>query len=425
MKKLILGIAMTVMLAFAACAQQQSDPESDFTFEIIDNGRAVQITGYVGGNTVVRIPPRIQNLPVTAIGEMAFLPGHFEGEAQTRQAFVPSRQPLTSVTIPNSVTTIGVGAFGSNQLTSITIPNSVTTIGDGAFGSNQLTSITIPNSVTTIGDAAFVDNQLTSITIPNSVTTIGGGAFGFNQLTSITIPNSVTTIGDAAFVNNQLTSITIPNGVTTIGNSAFERNQLTSVVIPNSVTIIGDGAFGFNQLTSITIPNSVTTIGGGAFAENQLTSVTIQGANVSLHERFRVFDQPLDGFVRNNRVRAGTYTNTNGRWSVSFPGLATPATGNRFANTAWERINTVNSPSGSATVDGVELFADGTGRGTFINFGRRETESFTWSADNGRLRIDGAFGIMMIFDYELAGSTIRIFYHNRATNSYSVYMRVR
>jgi len=140
MKKLILGIAMTVMLAFAACAQQQSDPESDFTFEVIDNGRAVQITGYVGGNTVVRIPPRIQNLPVTAIGEMAFLPGHFEGEAHTRQ-------PLTSVTIPNSVTTIGLGAFGSNQLTSITIPDSVASIGQNAFAGNLLTSITIGSGV--------------------------------------------------------------------------------------------------------------------------------------------------------------------------------------------------------------------------------------------------------------------------------------
>ena len=83
-------------------------------------------------------------------------------------------------TIPNSVTTIGEGAFkGCHFLTSIKIPNSVTTIGEGAFnGCYSLTSINIPNSVTTIGKLAFNGcYSLTSINIPNSVTTIENRAF--------------------------------------------------------------------------------------------------------------------------------------------------------------------------------------------------------------------------------------------------------
>ena len=219
---------------------------------------------------------------------------------------------LTSITIPNSVTTIEYNAFyrcgvtkenfnNQSNITpsglivcdvrtesgfcikdnalvkylgkerTITIPNSVTSIGDEAFyRCSELTSITIPNSVTTIGAYTFYGcTGLTSITIPNSVTTIGAFTFyGCTGLTSITIPNSVTNIGNWAFNECRgLTSITIPNSVTSIGQYAFSRcTGLTSVSIPSSVTNIEHEAFyGCSGLTSITIPNSVTNIGIYAF----------------------------------------------------------------------------------------------------------------------------------------------------------------
>ena len=113
-----------------------------------------------------------------------------------------------------------------NKKASITIPNSVTSIGDYAFsGCSGLTSITIPNSVTSIGRSSFeYCVGFTSITIPNSVTSIGNSAFrGCSGLTSITIPNSVTSIGGYAFNNcSSLTTVTIPNSVKAIEISAFE-----------------------------------------------------------------------------------------------------------------------------------------------------------------------------------------------------------
>ena len=117
-----------------------------------------------------------------------------------------------------SVTSIG-GAFRRcTNLISVTIPNSVTSIGGSSFyGCTRLTSVNIPNSVTSIGGSAFYNcTGLTSVTIPNSVTFIGGGAFyGCKGLTSITIPNSVTQIGFKAFYNcTGLTYISIGNGVT-------------------------------------------------------------------------------------------------------------------------------------------------------------------------------------------------------------------
>ncbi|MBR7100346.1 MAG: leucine-rich repeat domain-containing protein, partial [Clostridia bacterium] len=118
--------------------------------------------------------------------------------------------------------------------TQFIIPDSVTSIGEGAFAyCYDLTSVVIPESVTSIEESAFAYcNNLTNIVIPDSVTSIGTWAFSHCiSLTSVVIPNSVTTIGDHAFYRcESLTSVVIPESVTTIGDHAFYRcESLTSV----------------------------------------------------------------------------------------------------------------------------------------------------------------------------------------------------
>ena len=169
-----------------------------------------------------------------------------------------------------NVTGIGSCAFKyCTGVTSVTIPNSITSIWWDAFlGCTGLTSITIPNSVTSIDSNTFQDcTGLTSITIPSSVTKIGSNAFReCTGLTSITIPSSVTTIALCAFQGcTGLTSITIPSSVTTIGSDAFrDCKGLNSIVVPYSVVYIGTGAFqGCKQLfmKSTTLPKTNSTSG--------------------------------------------------------------------------------------------------------------------------------------------------------------------
>ena len=121
----------------------------------------------------------------------------------------------TSVTIPNSVTSIGYSAFSHYySLTSITIPNSVTSIGDYAFfWCTGLTSVTIPNSVTSIGENAFYCSGLTSVTIGKSVTSFGNEAFRCHSLTSVTIKaKTPPTIGYSTFSNASNATLYVPIG---------------------------------------------------------------------------------------------------------------------------------------------------------------------------------------------------------------------
>ena len=239
---------------------------------------------------------------------------------------------LTSVILPDSVTSLGAYAFRDTSLTSITIPDSVTSIGDGSFyNCTNLTSVTIPDSVTTIGISAFNGcTSLTSVTIGNGVNTIGQQAFsGCTSLTSVTIGNGVNTIGQQAFSGcTSLASLTLGNSLTSVSSDSFQGvNGLTSVNIGTLTTVtvgtasssiinsFGGGAalteiivdpantdyssadgvvYNKNKTTLVryprgktgttfTIPNTVTSIGDGTFNRcTSLTSVTIPNSVTSI-----------------------------------------------------------------------------------------------------------------------------------------------
>jgi BspA type Leucine rich repeat region (6 copies) len=224
---------------------------SGFGYSI--NGGTVTLTRYLGTDTVVTVPDSINNLPVTSIGS-----GTFSGLG------------LSSVIIPDSVTSIGGVAFSScYNLTNIMIPDSVTNIGSYAFQfCSHLASIIIPDSVTSIGTYAFNGcSNLVSVAIGNGVSSIGINAFIHCGLTNVTLPNSITSIGSGAFAYCKMTSLIIPDSVTSIGSGAFSYcYNLTNASIGNGVISIGVGAFGVcSNLICVTIGSGVQSIGSGAF----------------------------------------------------------------------------------------------------------------------------------------------------------------
>ena len=200
-----------------------------FRYTLLDEGTAT-ITGYVGPGGAVAVPGSISGLPVTVIDAAAF----------------SDCTPLTSITIPDSVTSIGDNAFSDcTSLTSINIGSGVTSIGNNAFSDcTSLTSITIPDSVTSIGDNAFYDCYgLTSITIGSGVTSIGIGTFfGCALLTSININpdnSNYASIGGVLFNKGVTTLIAYPMG-----------RAGTSYTMPDSVSHIGE--YGFYDCTYLT-----------------------------------------------------------------------------------------------------------------------------------------------------------------------------
>lgn len=159
--------------------------------------------------------------------------------------------------------------YGTHNLISVTIPNSVVSIGDGAFcGCHAMTTVNIPEGLTSIGDYVFDSCQsLTTVNIPNSVKTIGRGAFAYcSGLTSVTIPNSVTSIGKDSedFYSGTfsdcigLTSVTIPKSVTYIGKYSFRSCvNLTEVIsMIQEPFETGMGAFwgGVSEYATLYVP---------------------------------------------------------------------------------------------------------------------------------------------------------------------------
>lgn len=309
----------------------------DYAYTLLSD-KTVRIEGYNGTEKIIEVPTSLDGHKVTSLGRFAFY----------------GCETLESITIHHSITSIDDSSFDkcyelseikidsdnkvydsrencnaiieskTNKLISgckdTVIPNSVTSIGSGAFtGCVGLTSITIPKGTTSIGGAAFHwCENLTSVTISDTVTNIEDSIFAecvnlseikvdsnnrvydsrencnaiiktetdtllFGCMNTV-IPDDVTSIAeDAFYCCEKLTSITIPDSVHSIGESAFSGcTSLESIAFPDSRAFdIGDYAFhNCDAITSVTIPENVKDIGYNIFSNcDNLSKIKVDDNN--------------------------------------------------------------------------------------------------------------------------------------------------
>ncbi len=176
---------------------------------------------------------------------------------------------ITSITIPETVTTIAGAAFWESSLSEITIPSSVTTIGESAFENTNLTEIVIPESVLSLGDDMLsLCASLESVTLNNNPTAIPARMVsGCTSLAGMTIPATVTKIGEFAFSEcAALEDISLPSGVTEIGRFAFAYTpELKLLPLPETVTSVGHGVFYQSGIEEASLPEAITVIPDGMY----------------------------------------------------------------------------------------------------------------------------------------------------------------
>ena len=277
---MITMLPLSAVTAFAADTSSSTVYEATvdgYKYAYTVNGGNATITKFLGpdastkstGSYNIEIPTELNDIRVTGLGDYSFA---VDADSDAGYPGNSLCRNIHSVTIPESVTSIGKYAFARcSSLTSLKLGENIKTIGDHAFYyCIKLESVTIPQSVTFMGDRAFTGcAQLNSLTINDAAISIGDWTFDeCYKLTTLSLGEKIKTIGDYAFYDCRiLNNVTIPQSVTSIGDHAFGACYgMDSFTIKDATTSIGKYAFSDCQsLTTLSLGENITTIGDDAF----------------------------------------------------------------------------------------------------------------------------------------------------------------
>ena len=251
---MITMLPLSAVTAFAADTSSSTKQEAQngymYAYKVNADGETVTITKVLGpvdsannGLYDIEIPTELGGCTVTGLGEYSF--SGYLSAAQSNEPYQFGRN-IHSVTIPQSVTSIGDYAFSHcEKMDSLTINDATTSIGSWAFDEcYKLTTLSLGKNITTIGDYAFLDcHTLDNVTIPPSVTSIGKSAFyRCYALTTLSLGENIEKIGSYAFADcKHLTNVTIPEKVETIEPYTFGWClDLKYITLPAGLTSFKD-----------------------------------------------------------------------------------------------------------------------------------------------------------------------------------------
>lgn len=203
-----------------------------------------------------------------------------KGEVKVTDDFSYRSATIKTVTVASGITGIGDRTFSDcRNMKRISLPGTLRSIGVRAFGDTAITRIKLPDGLKSIGAYAFYQSKLMSLDVPKTVTKIDEYAFSYcNNLESVSIPGSVKILPESLFeADMKLKKVTLGQGVFRIERAAFRHCGLTGVSFPDSVTVIGEGAFSFcPDLRKVSLPKKLTEIGNGVFSNcRKLGNITV------------------------------------------------------------------------------------------------------------------------------------------------------
>ena len=326
-----------------------------FTYNVAGNivtGLSAEGKAKLKNNSEVIIPSRINNVPVTGIGNGAEGMGTF-GFTEGGKTYVPEK-----IILPKTLKNIGDYAFDASGLTEIELPDQLETIGNYAFRNIKATELQLPKSVKTIGKGAFEvtdknGEALEKVSLSMGLTSIPENAFRGQKLKSVTLPKNITEIGSGAFADNKVENLALNEELKTIGNNAFENHQLKKLVLSDNVTEIGDSAFAVTDsslgktLTELKLNRKLQTVGENAFGRSALKELELPDSVEVL---------PENAFSGNTAV-AEVWTSSNKQIAGEAPYEKVAAKGDghqlkydKLVGTGWEYSDFVYSEDGKTVL---------------------------------------------------------------------------
>jgi len=310
------------------------------------------LIAYVGQKTALTLPSAAKEQPY-AIYQYTFF-----------------ASPVTSVTLPKTVTALGEGCFaGCRALEKVTLPSTLSHLPSNAFhGCTALSALSLPPSLTSVGENAFLGaSSLTEY--ENGVLYVDTWAIGHRgSPSSISLRDGTRGIADAAFSSLKATLkyLTLPEGLKYIGSSAFEGcTDLTSTVFPETLLRIESNAFlGCRGMRELTLPASLQSIGAAAFSGCTGLSVlsvkgtsTVAGAGAFAGSKVTRAEIPAEMIEYLPTAALTEVTLTSGESipsmafydSVSLRSLSLPKTVKKIGGSAFQRCSLLSTVTYAGT----------------------------------------------------------------------------